>query len=197
MWKKNRLTGYGTKTVTYAANGNITAKSDAGSLSYTHESKRYAVTGATATGISQLFAYNNTSGDCIEKNDAAQQRLQEVTYNSLMRPATLTEGGNTAMFLYGASGNRKKMTVSQSGTVTQTKYYLDDQYGTDDTKTLLYINGNAYSSPIVYVKESGQWKIYYICRDYLGGITHLANAHGSLAQKLSYNGWGRLRNPQI
>ncbi len=89
------------------------------------------------------------------------------------------------------------MTVSQNGTVTQTKYYLDDQYETDDTKTLLYINGNAYSSPIVYVKESGQWKIYYICRDYLGGITHLANAHGSLAQELSYDAWGNLRNPAI
>ena len=89
-----------------------------------------------------------------------------MTYNSLMRPATLTEGGNTAMFLYDASGNRKKMTVSQNGTVTQTKYYLGDQYETDDMKTLLYINGYTYSSPIVYVKEAVEWKIYYICKDY-------------------------------
>jgi len=100
--------------------------SNAGSLSYMHASKPYAVTGAGVSGINQTFAYN-VSGDRIEKNDSAQQRLQQVTYNSLMRPTTLTEGGNTATFLYGASGNRKKMTVTQSGTVTQTKYYLDDQ----------------------------------------------------------------------
>ena len=113
-----------------------------------------------------------------------------------MRPVTLTEGGNTATLLYDASGAWKKMTVSHNGTVTQTKYYLDDQYETDDTKTLLYINGYTYSSPIVYVKEGVEWKIYYICRDYLGSITHLVNADGSLAQELSYDAWGRLRNPQ-
>ncbi len=50
--------------------------------------------------------------------------------------------------------------------------------------------GEVYSSPIVYVKEDVEWKIYYICRDYLGSITHLVNADGSLAQELSYNVWG-------
>ncbi len=190
----NRLTGYGTKTVTYADNGNIIAKSDAGNLSYTHVSKPYAVTGAGATGINQTFAYN-ASGDRIEKNNLIQQRVQDITYNSLMRPETLTENGNVATFLYDASGDRKKMTITRNGTTSQTKYYLGDRYETDDTQSLLYIDGNAYSSPIVYVKEGGQWKIYYICRDYLGSITHLANADGSLAQELSYDAWGRLRNP--
>ena len=190
----NRLTGYGTKTVTYADNGNITAKSDAGNLSYTHVSKPYAVTGAGATGINQTFAYN-ASGDRIEKDNLIQQRVQDITYNSLMRPETLTENGNVATFLYDASGDRKKMTITRNGTTSQTKYYLGDRYETDDTQSLLYIDGNAYSSPIVYVKEGGQWKIYYICRDYLGSITHLANADGSLAQELSYDAWGRLRNP--
>ena len=191
----NRLTGYGTKTVTYADNGNILSKSDAGNLSYTYTGKPYSVTAANAQHINRSFQYN-ASGDRIAKNDSLLERVQTISYNSQMRPSTLSEGGNTAMFLYDASGNRKKMTVSQNGTVTQTKYYLDDQYETDDTKTLLYINDNAYSSPIVYVKESGQWKIYYICRDYLGSITHLVNADGTLAQELSYDAWGRLRNPQ-
>ena len=67
---------------------------------------------------------------------------------------------------------------------------------TDNTKTLLYINGYTYSSPIVYVKEAVEWKIYYICRDYLGCITHMVNADGSLVQELNYDAWGRLRNPQ-
>ncbi len=68
---------------------------------------------------------------------------------------------------------------------------------TDNTKTLLYINGYTYSSPIVYVKEAVEWKIYYICRDYLGSITHMVNADGTLAQELSCDAWSRLRNPQI
>lgn len=51
-------------------------------------------------------------------------------------------------------------------------------------KVLLYINGYAYSSTIVYLKEGVESRIYYICRDYLGSITRLANANGGLAQEL-------------
>ena len=54
--------------------------------------------------------------------------------------------------------------------------------------------GDAYSAPAVYVKEAGLWKIYYICRDYLGSITHITNADGSLKAEYSYDAWGRLRN---
>ena len=55
--------------------------------------------------------------------------------------------------------------------------------------------GDAYSAPAVYVKEAGLWKMYYICRDYLGSITHIANADGTLKAEYSYDAWGRLRNP--
>jgi hypothetical protein len=37
--------------------------------------------------------------------------------------------------------------------------------------------------------------IYYICWDYLGSITHIANDNGSLKEEYSYDAWGRLRNP--
>jgi RHS repeat-associated protein len=37
--------------------------------------------------------------------------------------------------------------------------------------------------------------IYYICRDYLGSITHITNDNGSLKEEYSYDAWGRLRNP--
>ena len=48
----------------------------------------------------------------------------------------------------------------------------------------------------MYVKQnSGNWQLYYICRDYLGSITHLVSSNGSLTQELSYDAWGRLRNP--
>ena len=60
----------------------------------------------------------------------------------------------------------------------------------------IYLGGDAYSALAVYVKEGGgSWNIYYICRDYLGSITHVVAADGSLTQELSYDPWGRLRNP--
>ena len=37
--------------------------------------------------------------------------------------------------------------------------------------------------------------MYYIYRDYQGSITHITNSSGTLVQELSYDAWGRLRNP--
>lgn len=45
------------------------------------------------------------------------------------------------------------------------------------------------------MKKNGSWGIYYICRDYLGSITHITNSAGVVQQELSYDAWGRLRNP--
>ena len=37
--------------------------------------------------------------------------------------------------------------------------------------------------------------MYYIYRDLQGSITHITNSSGTLVQELSYDAWGRLRNP--
>ncbi|MDY6117271.1 MAG: RHS repeat-associated core domain-containing protein, partial [Anaerovoracaceae bacterium] len=101
-----------------------------------------------------------------------------------------------------ADGDRIKMIVDSGGSTLLTRYYFDNKYEIDGVKAnaaqRLYIGGDAYSAPAVYVKEenSSEWKIYYICRDYLGSITHVANADGTLKQELSYDAWGRLRNPE-
>ncbi len=60
----------------------------------------------------------------------------------------------------------------------------------------LYIGGDAYSAPAVYVKEDDTWRLYFICRDYLGSITHIVHANGRLIAEYSYDAWGRLRNPE-
>ena len=60
----------------------------------------------------------------------------------------------------------------------------------------MYLGGDYYSAPAVYVKEGqGSWQLYYICRDYLGSITHVTTGSGPVVQELSYDAWGRLRNP--
>lgn len=59
------------------------------------------------------------------------------------------------------------------------------------------MGGDPYTAPAVLIIPGigEQWELYYICRDYLGSITHITNAGGSLEQELSYDAWGRLRNP--
>jgi YD repeat-containing protein len=108
------------------------------------------------------------------------QSTQDITYNTLMRPASIIENGDTAVFTYNGSGDRVKMVLSDS--VSQRiRYYTGGRYEIDltptGTKERLYLAGDAYSAPAVYTRENGGgWTVNYILRDYLGSITHVADA---------------------
>jgi len=173
----NRLSQVGTQQILYAANGNITNMPNIGDLKYENTTKPYQVTMLSPMGTS------------------VPMREQQVTYTSVQRPNSIIENNITASFVYDADGERVKMTMMQGTTPLLTRYYLDN-YEIDVEKNMerLYIDGDAYSAPAVYVKENGSWKLYYICRDYLGSITHIANGDGTLKQELSYDAWGRQRN---
>ncbi len=178
----NRLTGYGSQTASYDSKGNLTKKSDTGTFSYSNSSKPYALSGATV----------NTS--------AIPLRNQQIAYNSFQQPNSIAENNNTAYFRYNTEGQRVKMHLNRSNKTTFVRHYLGNCYEKDidngNVKEKLYLGGDYYSAPAVYVKQgSGSWQLYYICRDYLGSIVALADSRGSLKQELSYDAWGRVRNP--
>jgi RHS repeat-associated protein len=175
----NRLTSAGGNTITYAVNGNITRIQGVGTMTYGNSAKPYQLTMLSPEGT------------------AIPLRNQSVSYTSFQRPSRVDENGLSASFTYNADGIRVKMYVANGAIPVLTRYYIGGQYELDAESGTerLYLGGDAYSAPAVYVKEAGNWKIYYICRDYLGSITHVANADGSLKQELSYDAWGRLRNP--
>lgn len=188
----NRLSSIGTQQIGYAANGNITQMPGVGALAYEKQDRPYQVTMVTPTGT------------------AVPVRSQNVSYSSFQRPLSIreTEQPNPnlpgmittfADFTYNAAAERVKMTITKGGlNPILTRYYIGKQYELDEPTNTerLYLGGDAYSAPAVYVKENGSsWKMYYICRDYLGSITHIANSDGSLKAEYSYDAWGRLRNP--
>ena len=179
----NRLSSIGQQQITYAPNGNITQMPGMGSMQYNHADRPYQVTMLTPDGNTMPL------------------RSQTIAYNSIQRPDEISENGIKASLTYNAGGDRIKMIVDSGGSTLLTRYYFDNKYEIDGVKAnaaqRLYIGGDAYSAPAVYVKEenSSEWKIFYICRDYLGSITHVANVDGTLKQELSYDAWGRLRNP--
>ena len=51
------------------------------------------------------------------------------------------------------------MNVMQASTALLTRYYLGEQYELDAQSGVerLYLGGDVYSAPTVYVKESGVW----------------------------------------
>jgi RHS repeat-associated protein len=179
----NRLTGYAGQSTTYDIKGNITKKSDVGNFAYNNAAKPYAISNATLSQISVPL------------------RSQSVTYTSFKRPSYVYENGYAANFTYNGNEERVKMDVKKNGVKELTRYYLSGCYEIDDRaisvlKEKLYLGGDYYSAPAVYVKEgSGNWQLYYICRDYLGSITHVTTPSGYVRQELSYDAWGRLRDP--
>lgn len=177
----NRLTKYGTNTVTYDIKGNITAKSDVGSFGYSISGKPYSVSSVSLSG------------------NSVPLRVQNVAYTSFGAPVSIEENGLTAKFTYGVAHNRIKMAVSQASGDVLSRYYIFDNYEFDKTSSgsreKLYLAGNVYTAPVVYVRENGEktGKLYYILRDRQGSITHILDSQGNAAYKYRYDPWGRLR----
>lgn len=178
----NRLTDYAGGTAEYDDKGNVLSRSDVGSFEYGQASKPYAMTGV------------NFSKNVIPTVG------QDATYTSFNRLFSIEENDMKAQFVYNGDYDRVKMEVSRNGGVASSHYYIGDCYELQQTGSgsieRLYLAGDYYDSPMVYVKEGSSWKLCNVLRDNLGSITHVTDYEGNLLQELSYDAWGRLRNPE-
>lgn len=179
----NRIVMMGDRFIHYLDNGNIMTMDGVGDLHYDDIEHPYRVTSL------------RTSENIVP---AAPQ---QISYTSYWRPSQLNESGINASFTYDADGDRVKMRLSTGVTEILSRYYIGDRYEiditSDGTVERLYLGGDAYNAPMVYIRENDDaWTLYNIGRDYLGNITHIATADGSLIAEYSYDPWGRLRDPE-
>lgn len=176
----NRLTSFGSHGVTYDNNGNIISKGDVGSFNYNTSGKPYAVSDVTLT-------------------NSISVGTQNVSYYSFDRPNEISDNGYTATFTYNGNYDRVKMQMLHNSSASLTRYYLGGCYELDvkpsSTTERLYLNGGYYDAPTVLIKQGNTSSVYQILRDHLGSITHVLNSSGTVVQELSYDAWGRLRNP--
>ena len=179
----NRLVSVGEREFSFDSKGNILSMGGVGSMAYGNSSRPYQITGLAPASTSLV-----------------PNRQQSITYTCYDRPSTLTEGGQSASFTYNGDGDRVKMYVANGSAQVLARYYIGGQYEFDQTqsgsKERLYVGGDAYSAPMVLQREnSGSWTSYNIGRDYLGNITQITTAGGTLVAAYSYDPWGRLRDP--
>ena len=179
---QNRLTTHSNNSVTYDIKGNITEKSDVGSFDYSIADRPYAISKADLTG--------NAMATCS----------QEIAYTSFSRPDSIVENGYKAKFVYNDDFDRVKMTVSLNNSVFLKRYYLGGCYEIDQRSgnnlEKLYLCGDYYDSPIAVIRANTNNKsIVYIFRDYMGSITHLYLSTGKRIHEISYDAWGRQRDP--
>lgn len=177
----NRLTGYGTETASYDSKGNILEKSDVGTFYYDTSGKPYAISEANPCETSAISSLP-----------------QLINYTSFHRPASITEEYQ-ANFTYNVDYDRVKMTTSHYGSFSSARYYLGGNYEMEDNGSWvterLYLFGDYYNAPVVLIKEDGDTEVYSILRDYLGSITQVVSSDGTICNELSYDAWGRLREP--
>ena len=178
-----RLTSAGGSAITYDTNNNIISMGGAGAMSYSNGVHPYTITDFDATA---------TAGTAI----------QSIAYSAYDRPVYLLQGMSEATITYDACLNRAMMEYYDKNGDYGKNYYVGDRYeirqdaGATTFTQLLYLGGDAYSAPMVLRKAgSGSWTPYVIGRDYLGSITHIATAGGTLVEERSYDAWGRLRDP--
>jgi RHS repeat-associated protein len=198
---KNRLiywsaTGGTAKTMAYKANGNIEKKTDVSRAldGYKYEStKPHAVT---------KVVYPTT-------DFSSASNLQAIEYTAFNKVESIHQaittpfsGAYDLSLTYNPNNERvKTVLLTQLGMKTPlntTKHFLDnyevEQMLPSTQKQLHYLHAGDGLFAIM-VKQGSNETLYYIHKDYLGSITAISNSTGSLVESLSYDPWGRRRNP--
>jgi RHS repeat-associated protein len=188
------------QTNVFAANGNISTKPDAGAYTYTHATKKNAVTNINFTCSGSVINY---------KED------QTLTYTTFNKVATATQVDrvgtgtptpvtNLVTYNYNPSEARNKSELKKDGVTQKVRYYhgnyekLDTYTGgvVTATKHIYYISGGNGLCAIATKEGSNPAVTYnYVYTDHLGSILKLTNSTGTVTAEQSFDAWGRLRNP--
>jgi RHS repeat-associated protein len=186
-----------TVSMGYEDNGNITDKTGLGTYIYPS-------TPAPEMPIHAPYRVGQPTETMIP--------LQDISYTPFNKIEQITESDvdletdfSQLNYTYGLDNERRKMveqkTVAGDLVSTKTKYYALNYEketivaGTTTNREINYIfapDGLA----AIYENKNGVNKMYYISTDVQGSINMIVNTDGTIASDLSYDAWGRRRNPQ-
>jgi RHS repeat-associated protein len=189
---KERLASYthaGVSTqLFYHENGNISKKGDvtSSSVGYTYGAKPHAVTGIS----------NPTSAF------VQQAQPQDISFTPFNKVALIRNSQapkHQLAFTYGPDEQRMMSVLytTDPSAPLMTKYYCE-YYEKEVTATsvreLHYLHSPSGLFAIM-VKQGTTETMYYTHNDHLGSLTAISDAAGNLVESLSYDPWGRRRNP--
>ena len=152
------------------------------------------------TGVGHEFTY--AEGTNRLKGFYADQPYvkpwEDIQYTSFHKVSRISSGNEVLELTYGPEKSRGKAVRKSNGTVTETKYYVggiyEQSYSNGTTTYTCYINAGGKTVAIRETKGT-VIRMLYLHHDHLGSVVAYSNADGSLEQELSYDAWGRRRNP--
>ncbi len=177
------VSGYPTVNLDYDALGNITGKSDV----------------ATGTFTYGLNAGNNALTGITGSTGAVSSLPQTVNYSSFNKVTSIREGSDhEVQFVYGPDYSRKILKRFVNSSLVSTKIY-SGLYEREETggnvKETHYLNGGDGLFAIYTIENETTSSTAYVLKDHLGSISCLTNETGALIEELSFDAWGRRRNP--
>ena len=128
--------------------------------------------------------------------------FQNITYTAFNKASQITEGDYEYNIAYAADDERFKTELinTQTNTTEQIKYYAGDYEEFRDAsnnvmRRLHYIN-SPYGLVAVVEKTGTNYDVRYVMTDYLGSICAVTDDAGTVLQQVSFDAWGRRRDPQ-
>ena len=168
-----------------SGNGNLTTKSDVGTLVYGDPQHPHAVTGAGSAS----FGYDAVG------NQIARPGGATVGYTPFDLPSTITQSTGTVTLAYDGDQQRIRKTTPEAETL-----YLGDLYqrvttvAPASTAHAYYIH--APERVVAVVTLGGpQAGTLYVHVDHLGSVDALTDASGGVVEHRSYDPFGQRRNP--
>ena len=125
---------------------------------------------------------------------------QTVTYTGFDKVSKVKQGNDSICYTYGYDHQRIRM-EEHVGNTTRTKRYVGNcEYVTETTgnttasRWLTYLTGSTGVYAVVVTANNAN-TIHYILKDNLGSWTAITSSSGTVEQRLSFDAWGNLRNP--
>jgi RHS repeat-associated protein len=168
----------------YAANGNLTTKSDVGALSYTDPKHPHAVVNAGGS----VYAYDAVGNQVMRPGGVG------IIYTAFDLPKTITQGAKIVSFGYDGDEQRIRKTTSTS----EALYFGDifEQVTTGAVKEFRYYVQSPERTIAIVTHGGNEPGIKFINVDHLGSTETTTNELGVQVEKRSFDAFGARRNPQ-
>lgn len=142
---------------------------------------------ALATGGTATFSYDS-NGNLTSGNG------KTISYNAFNKPVSISKGGITSSFYYGADQMRYKQVKTGKPNGTETTIYIDKAYEeityNGETQKKVYIGDTIITETEGTSSDS---KIGFVHRDRLGSVVTITDENGNVVDNKSYDPFGKPR----
>lgn len=184
---KTYTVGNNSDTIFYdsGGKGNISTKTDIGDYYYSLQN------------VHRLDSIKNLS------ETLPDMPTQDITYTKFNKISTLTHTSPSLTkeltFTYGTDEQRVKTIYTENSNTIKTKYFglgkFEKEIASDNSTRKLYYISTPSGLTAIIEKTSSQTNIYYIHTDIIGSYDAITNSSGTILERLSFDPWGRRRNP--